>query len=357
VEKDAMISIKKFLDADKPIAFEQQRDLNGLAAVTMEAYRSVLRAIGRSAVQACPLPGQDLEAGLAELEGPLSIDTMPTVVKQTQARVEEQLNRWGSQTEEHLKSKADEVKDLLLMLASTAVSVGERDQRYATQFTTFITDLKAIASLDDLTHVRSSLVRKATELKNCVEQMEQDGRQSLAQLRTRVSAYENQLKAVEQLAAKDPLTGLVNRRGVGEQLERLVARGEPFCVIALDLNFFKQVNDEYGHAEGDDLLRKFSDELRKKVRAEDTVGRWGGDEFIILLDHDWAGTQAQIGRIRDWVFGKYEIQTNSGFGKITVNVSAAIGLAQWLPGKTVQQILEEADASMYLDKKNYRNGS
>jgi len=118
------------------------------------------------------------------------------------------------------------------------------------------------------------------------------------------------------------------------------------------LNSFKQVNDEYGHAGGDDLLRKFSDELKKKVSAEDTVGRWGGDEFIILLNRDSAGAEAQIGRIRDWVFGKYDIQTNSGSGKITVTVSAAIGLAQWLPGKTVQQILEEADASMYLDKKN-----
>lgn len=349
-----MISIKKYLDSNEPIVVEVEPELNALVTVTMESYRSVLRAIGKSAVQACPAPGQDLEAGLAGLASSLSDNAGPKVIKQTQVQAEAQLQRWGSLTAEHLKSKADEVKDLLIMVARTAESVGERDQRYASQLASFTTDLKAIANLDDLTQVRSSLVRKATELKNCVDQMTQDGQQSLTQLRTKVSKYETKLEAVEQLAAKDPLTGLANRRGVERRLEWLVARGEPFCVVVLDLNSFKQVNDEYGHGEGDDLLRKFSDELRKNVRTEDTVGRWGGDEFIIILNRDLTGTRAQIGRIRDWVFGRYEIQANRGKGKIAVDVSAAIGLAQWLPGKTVQKVIEEADASMYLDKKTSR---
>jgi diguanylate cyclase len=197
-------------------------------------------------------------------------------------------------------------------------------------------------------------MRKATELKSCVDQMAQDGRQSLAQLRTKVSTYETKLKAVEQLAAKDSLTGLANRRGVERRMDWLVAKGEPFCVVVLDLNSFKQVNDDHGHAEGDELLRKFSEELGRNVRTEDTVGRWGGDEFIIVLNRDLAAAQSQVRRIEDWVFGDYEIRTDRGKGTLTVKVSASIGLAQWLPGKTVRQVLEEADASMYLDKKKSR---
>jgi diguanylate cyclase len=320
----------------------------------MESYRSVLRTIGVSAAQACPAPGQELEAGLAGLEASLGNNVMPKVVRQTQIQVEEQLHRWGLLTAEHLKSQADEVKDLLIMLARTAESVGERDQRYAGQFAALTNDLKAIANLDDLTQIRASLVRKATELKSCVDQMAQDGRQSLAQLRTKVSTYETKLKAVEQLAAKDSLTGLANRRGVERRMDWLVAKGEPFCVVVLDLNSFKQVNDDHGHAEGDELLRKFSEELGRNVRTEDTVGRWGGDEFIIVLNRDLAAAQSQVRRIEDWVFGDYEIRTDRGKGTLTVKVSASIGLAQWLPGKTVRQVLEEADASMYLDKKKSR---
>ena len=62
-----------------------------------------------------------------------------------------------------------------------------------------------------------------------------------------------------------------------------------------------------------------------------------------------------MGRIRDWVFGKYEIQSNRRKDNITMDVSAAIGLAVWLPGKTVGQVLEEADAGMYMDKKTSRH--
>ena len=323
----------------------------------MESYRSVLLAIGESAVQACPAPGQELEAGLAGLEASLAKDVVPKFVKQTQVRVEEQLHRWGSLTAQHLKSKADEVKDLLIMMAHTAESVGERDERYASQLTALTTDLKAIASLDDLTQVRASLVRKAAELKSCVDHMAQDGRQSLAQLRTKVSTYETKLKAVEQLAAKDSLTGLANRRGVEKRLDWLVAKGEPFCVVVLDLNSFKRVNDEHGHAEGDDLLRKFAEELGRNVRTEDAVGRWGGDEFIIVLSRDLAAAQSQVRRIQDWVFGDYEIRADRAKGSDNMKVSASIGLAQWLPGKTVRQVLEEADASMYMDKKKSRKGA
>jgi diguanylate cyclase (GGDEF)-like protein len=346
-----LISIKKYLDSKEHIAFEDGPDLSDLVTVTMESYRSVLRAVGKSAVQACPAPGQDLEQALTGLAGTLSKDTMPKAVEQTQVQVEQELQKWGSLTAGHLKSKADEVKDLLMMLARTAESVGERDQRYSSQFTALTADLKAIANLDDLTQVRASLVRKAAELKSCVDQMAQDGRQSLAQLRTKVSTYETKLKEVEQLAAKDSLTGLANRRGVEKRLEWLVSRGEPFCIVVLDLNSFKRVNDEHGHAEGDDLLKKFSEELARNVRTEDTVGRWGGDEFIIVLNRDLATAQTQVRRIQEWVFGDYEILSSRLKGPVTLKVTASIGLAQWLSGKTVRKVLEEADASMYLDKK------
>ena len=352
-----MISIKKYLDAkDSPPPIEDGPDLGDMAAVTMESYRSVLRAVGKSAVQACPAPGQELEQALTGLAGSLARDVTPKVVMQTEGQVEQELQKWGSLTAGHLKSKADEVKDLLMMLARTAESVGERDQRYSTQFIALTADLKAIANLDDLTQVRASLVRKATELKSCVDQMTQDGRQSLAELRTKVTSYETKLKEVELLAAKDSLTGLANRRGVEKRMEWLVSRGEPFCVVILDLNSFKRINDEYGHAEGDELLRKFSAELERNVRAEDTAGRWGGDEFIIVLTRDLAGAQAQVGRIRDWVFGDYEIGKDRAKGAVTIQVTASIGLSQWLPGKTVRQVLEEADANMYLDKKKSRKG-
>jgi diguanylate cyclase len=351
-----LISIKKYLDTDTPAVAVEEPEPNELLAVTIESYRSALQAIGRSAVQACPAPGRELEQGLASLEGYLSVNAAPKAVKQTQAQVEDQLQKWGSQTAEHLKTKADEVKELLIMLAHTAESIGERDKRYSAQIGGFTAELKAISNLDDLTQIRSSLVKKATELKNCVDQMSQDGQQSLAQLRSKVSGYETKLQAVELAASKDTLTGVANRRSMEKRMERNIEANQTFCVAILDLNQFKQVNDKYGHAAGDDLLKKFSHELQNNVRSEDLVGRWGGDEFIVLLGRDLVAAQPQIERIRQWVFGDYSLEPGTGKPPQKIHIDASVGVAQWSRGKTVKQLVEEADAAMYRDKRNSRKG-
>jgi diguanylate cyclase (GGDEF)-like protein len=346
-----LISIKKYLDTDSTSLVIEESEANELQTATMDSYRSALCAMGKSAVEACPATARELERGLTGLAGQLSLEIPAKAVTKNQELVEDVLQRWGSSTAAHLRGKADEVKELLLMLARTAESVGERDQRYAGQIGGLTADLKAIANLDDLTQVRASLVRKATELKSCVDQMARDGEQSLAQLRTKVSVYEDKLKTVEKLASKDTLTGLANRRGVEARMEWNISMDRRYCVVMLDLNLFKAVNDKHGHVAGDDLLKKFSLELQKNVRADDLVGRWGGDEFVIVLARDLEGAKSQVQRIKDWVFGDFAIETGTGKGTLKITVAASIGLAEWRPGKTAKQVIEEADSAMYLDKK------
>ncbi len=354
-----MISLKKFLDAtgrgltlDGPALDEPEP--GELLAATLESYRSTLRTMGKSAVEACPAPGHDLERALADLEGRISADTTADKVKCTQAQVEDALKSWGSATAEHLQNKADEVKELLIMLARTAESVGERDQRYVTQFGGLTAELQGIANLDDLTHIRSSLARKAADMKKCVDRMAQDGETSLAQLRTSVSVYRTKIETVEQLASKDALTGLANRRGVEMRMDWNVRLDRTFCVVLIDLNRFKAVNDKHGHVAGDELLKQFSAELLKKVRADDLVGRWGGDEFIIIVNRDLAGAKAQAERVREWVFGDYTIGATAANTPLKIYVTASIGVSQWQPDKTLKQLIEEADAEMYEDKNAQR---
>jgi len=346
-----LISIKKFLDRNVLAVAEDEPEQEDLLRVTMDSYRAALRAIGKSAVRACFFPGRELEQGLAILEKSLSPETHPADVKKVQNQVEEQLHRWGGFTADYLKSQADEVKELLIMLASTVESVGERDKRYTGQFGGLTADLKALANLDDLAQVRSSLVRKATELKKCVDQMAEDSKSSLEQLRFKVSNYESKLKAVEQLASKDTLTGLANRRGVEAKMEWHISQNTTFCAVMIDLDLFKEVNDRYGHQAGDDLLRRFAKELQKNVRGEDLVGRWGGDEFIIVLCRDLVGGMSQVERIRKMAFGTFSVATGTNWGSVKLRVAASIGLAQWEPGKSVKQLIEQADAAMYIDKQ------
>jgi len=158
------------------------------------------------------------------------------------------------------------------------------------------------------------------------------------------------LKVAEELVIRDELTGLSNRRNVEERIEARIAKGQPFCVAILDLDKFKQVNDTYGHLAGDSLLKQFAAELRTNSRGHDTVGRWGGDEFILVLDTDLADANLQLDRTKKWMFGEYKIQPGAGASEVKVCATASIGLAEWKSGESITDVIEHADNSMYTEK-------
>jgi diguanylate cyclase (GGDEF)-like protein len=345
----AVISIKKYLDLDSSELnkYRPPRAEELLAAI-LEAYRAALGAMGDSGLRACPALGPNLQHGLMLLAEGLAQAITPPLVKETEANVEQQLHEWGEQASEYFQQRAGDVKEILMVLARAAESVGERDQRYAAQFGEFTKRFQALAKLEDLPQIRAAIVRGAKELKTCVDKMEQDGRETVAALRTQVSTYQTKLEDAEQRASHDTLTGLNNRQGVETKLQRRIASKHPFSVMMMDLNGFKQVNDTYGHAAGDDLLKQFSAELRSASRVTDVVGRWGGDEFIVVLDGNVTDAHAHVERMQKWVLGSYTLELGPDLPKVDMN--AAVGLVEWRPGESMKEVLARADALMYKQK-------
>jgi diguanylate cyclase (GGDEF)-like protein len=345
-----MISLKKYLDMERTAAAVVEPERDELFPATMDSYRAVLGAIGKTAAHISPALGADLEANLQRLEHRVSVNVSPDSVKQNQKQVEIQLREWGDRISDHLKSKADEVREILVAMAKTAESMGGLDNGYTRQFKEVTGRLEQIANLDDLTEIRSSLVKRVSELKNSVDQMTRDSKELVAHLRAEVSIYETKLKTAEQLSLRDELTRVANRRSVEERIRWCIECNQTFCFVMLDLNGFKQVNDQYGHLAGDDLLKQFAVELQSNARSGDLVGRWGGDEFVVILACDKAGAVSHIDRIREWVFGKYTIHDVTGKEGPVIHVDASVGLAEWKDGKALQQLIAEADAAMYKDK-------
>ncbi len=346
-----MISLKKYLEMnlDKPKASKAEEA--ELLPAIVQAYRSALLAMGTSAVEACPPVGPDLQRSLADLAARLAGGPTVSLVKEAEGHATEQIGQWGSHTAEYFKARTNEVKELLIVLSRTAESVGVHDHRYAEQIGQFTSRLRTISNLEDLTQVRASLVREAIELKTYVDQMEDDSHKLVAQLQTEVSTYETKLKAVEELALRDSLTGLANRRNVEERIETRIAREQIFCAALLDINKLKGVNDKHGHLAGDSLLQQFAQELRSASRSTDLVGRWGGDEFIVVMDCDLPGANAQLERLRKWVFGEYTIRPGKGTGEVKVTVDAAFGVTQWQAGESLEEVIEHADTAMYKQKQ------
>ena len=351
-----MISLKKYLDSQPARRFaEVEPGERDLLIEVINAYGSALLEMGDSSLDACPGLGGDLKRNLVELRTRLAPGMSSKTLAATDSGVRERLRVWGRDTAKHYQQKACEVKELLLVIAHTAESVSARDQRCAGQMSAVTERLKAIASLEDLTEIRASIEKNATELKTSIDRMAAEGKEVLEHLREQVASYQSKLEEAEVIASRDVLTGLSSRLYVEGQIEKRIGIGAPFCVVLIDIDGFKNVNDNHGHATGDELLKQFGAELRSACRATDVIGRWGGDEFILLYDCGLADAEAHTERLREWICGNYEVRIQSGVLKLRLD--ASIGVAARSADDGMMELVARADAAMYEQKDlSRRNG-
>jgi diguanylate cyclase (GGDEF)-like protein len=154
-----------------------------------------------------------------------------------------------------------------------------------------------------------------------------------------------------ELALTDSLTQLPNRRLLEDRLNQAIIRSRRentgFALIFMDLDGFKPINDTHGHHVGDDLLRYVAERLRSLLRAQDTVARMGGDEFVMLLEHaDVAGIEAIAEKIVTRVGMDYRIKQHN------MHVAASLGIVMFPDdGNDVRTLMGKADAAMYQAKQ------
>ena len=160
---------------------------------------------------------------------------------------------------------------------------------------------------------------------------------------------ENKLK---QLATIDSLTKVYNRYKINEIIEHQIARskryGEIFSVLMFDIDYFKKVNDTYGHYVGDLVLKKLSELIKNHIREVDSFGRWGGEEFMLLLNK---ANQSEALYIAEKIRRLVENYSIDNLYKITISV----GVSTFVKNDTKASLLERVDQALYLSKENGRN--
>lgn len=160
------------------------------------------------------------------------------------------------------------------------------------------------------------------------------------------------LVEVERLSNTDPLTGLSNRLNFSRNFERELNRfqryGQRFCIILMDIDHFKKVNDTYGHNIGDEVLKDVSTVLNETIRDVDIVARWGGEEFILLATaNEVKGAAILAQRIREAIEGHDFPEV----GKVTMS----FGVAEIREEDTLTTITVKADEALYQAKESGRN--
>lgn len=171
----------------------------------------------------------------------------------------------------------------------------------------------------------------------------------------RVRPLRSSYALMRDMANFDNLTGCFNRHAADHiarlEVERFSTMGLPLALLMVDLDHFKNINDTFGHGQGDQVLKNFAAIIKQGLRRSDLLCRWGGDEFLILLRGTLIDEALRIAerfreRIADAIFPPY---TESGL------VTASIGGAGFPPGRQLEQLIADADGALYRAKREGRN--
>ncbi len=188
-------------------------------------------------------------------------------------------------------------------------------------------------------------------------------RRSEQALQSANDALHQQLDEIQVLQARlseqanrDPLTGLYNRRYLDSTLERELARcqreGQPLSLMLIDLDHFKQVNDNWGHPAGDEVLRQLADMLASHARLADVACRYGGEEFLMLLP----GMPLNVALERAERWRQDFAASTVFFGELAIQATLSVGIAGYPGhGTTAQQLIRHADLALYRAKAAGRN--
>ncbi|PIR01392.1 MAG: hypothetical protein COV66_01115 [Nitrospinae bacterium CG11_big_fil_rev_8_21_14_0_20_45_15] len=162
-------------------------------------------------------------------------------------------------------------------------------------------------------------------------------------------------KQLEVSSRTDPLTSLLNRRGLEQEMvfekNRMDRSGNPFSLVLCDIDFFKKINDTYGHDAGDYILSEFAQIIESHSRKQDIVCRWGGEEFLLLLpETDLQGASALAEKIRAQIEKSIFTYNNQ-----EISITLSSGVACMAKDQTIDDCIKNADLRLYLAKSRGRN--
>lgn len=209
--------------------------------------------------------------------------------------------------------------------------------------------VERIAKSDDIQSMQARLVEEVTCLKRISIERRAAYDQTVGEFQTRLTRLEMQLDHTRREASVDPLTNVPNRRTFERTCRDWLQPGRHGFVLAMaDVDDFKRINDQYGHAAGDKLLVAVAETLGRSVRADDLVARVGGDEFAILAGGlTLAQAERRLGAVGKMVQEACRLVVPDGVGP-----SISIGLAECSVGDTLESLRQRADAALYEAKRN-----
>jgi diguanylate cyclase len=285
--------------------------------------------------------------------GPLDIRVLDEAERRLRDVIDKQslLKRELTDTQTRLKTMLSGFVDRLARFSATTGDYHDTLERCARE----IAEAKDISALTNVVEemlcetreAQQSARRSGEEL--CALRLEVESANS------RIARLQRELDETSELVRHDPLTGVLNRKGLDEALAQEIARirrrSANLCLVLLDVDNFKHINDTYGHKTGDDALRHLASVVRESLRPQDAVGRYGGEEFLIVLpETDLQHANVVITRLQRKLTKRFFLAGNQ---RVLITFSA--GIACLGPDETPDTAIDRADKAMYAAKRAGKN--
>ena len=274
----------------------------------------------------------------------LDDDTISRLYEQHVSECKQEINRILREDMKHLLSK----------LIDVASETDRHTQDFGNNLQSYGDQLRSRPNLDLLAELVDRMESDTRNMHGSVSALHTE----LEQSKDEVGKLQQELESARREALIDPLTGIYNRRGFEMQLQTMLAEAisveKGLCVLMVDIDDFKKINDTYGHLFGDRVLCTLANTLKSKIKGQDSVARLGGEEFAVLLpETSLSGALAVAEQIRASIQrGKIRRPNSKNeMGNITVS----IGVADFSKGITLVEWLDRADKALYQSKKQGKN--
>ena len=322
-----------------------------LLETALACYSASISEVDRRIVRHCqnqPETDPLIEAAdLSRLGQALAFAAHPAAMESARDRLSEVLDRCEAQVLRWLKGGAN-IKEVLSTLEETAGAIRHGTERQETRLRGLAGSIAQTADLEDVVTIRQQLRTQARQVESVAAELTTDITKTLQRLEGEIQSYRTRLTQAEIEAATDSLTGLANRRKVERTIKAWIEENRSFSLVLVDLDRFKQINDVHGHLAGDEVLRTFAARLKGRLVEGDLAGRWGGDEFLVLLQCSISDAMARVRQWQGLLCGRYTLGRDRG--SLRLEVGASFGVAERKPGESAEDLFARADKLLYRGK-------
>jgi diguanylate cyclase len=254
-----------------------------------------------------------------------------------------------------LRDLREELMDIVAHTLGTMIDLTGKTSVANKKIVDHIETLAASNRIESVMQAVSSIIAETRSLVTETNQFETQ----LLSSTEEVEKLKQELNYARKEAMLDPLTGVMNRRGFDQRLAVMISEtdshhAENFCLLLMDVDNFKEVNDNHGHLLGDKVLRAVADLLTRHTKGKDACARYGGDEFAILLPDIGSNNACNLAEYIRGIIEKVVLKRPNS-GSVVGGISVSIGVAAYRMGESVEALIQRCDQALYRSKSLGRN--